>query len=70
VGEVLAGALIGDLEHRNRVHSRHGPERYAALRHRIVPLKGSVVEVIAESCEVHRVDNARPLPTRDRGRGT
>jgi hypothetical protein len=54
-GEVSDSALIADLERRNRVHSHHDPRRFDGLRHWIVPLKGSVVEVVARECEVQRI---------------
>jgi hypothetical protein len=59
VGEVLESSLIADLERRNRVHPRHDPRRFDGLRHWVVMLKGSVVEVVAETCEVTREE--RPL---------
>jgi hypothetical protein len=57
VGEVLDSSLIADLERRNRVHVRHDPSRFASLRHWVLRLKGSVVEVVAESCEVFRTSD-------------
>ena len=54
MGEVLDSALIADLEMRNRVHPSHDPESLATLRHWIVLLKGSTVEVVAGSFQVAR----------------
>jgi hypothetical protein len=58
IGEVLDSSLIADLERRNRVHARHDLRRFEGLRHWVLPLKGSVVEVVAESCEVIREEPA------------
>ena len=55
-GEVNDSALIADLERRNRVHDRHNPARYADLRHWVIRLKGCVVEVVARTCEVRRIE--------------
>ncbi len=54
VGEVQGSLLIDELERRNRVHPRHDANRFAALRHWVVPLKGSTVEVIAEALDLRR----------------
>jgi hypothetical protein len=62
IGEVLESSLIADLEQRNRVHHRHDPQRFVGLRHWVVRLKGSVVEVVARSCEVVRPE-APPTTT-------
>jgi hypothetical protein len=56
VAEVHESELVAGLEIMNRVHPRHDPARYAALRHWIILLKGRVVEVAAESVEVQRPD--------------
>jgi hypothetical protein len=57
-GEVMNSAWIADLIRRNEVHDRHDPALFAGLRHYIVPLKESVVEVVATSIGVHRVAGA------------
>jgi hypothetical protein len=55
VGEVLDSSLMAELEIRNRVHPRHDRDAYLnGLRHWVVRLKGSVVEVVAEACKVSR----------------
>jgi hypothetical protein len=54
IGEVRDSHLIAELERRNRVHDRHDPRQYSDLRHWIVPLKGSTVEVVASTCAVTR----------------
>jgi hypothetical protein len=53
-GEVVHSAWIADLIRRNEVHDRHSPALFDGLRHYIVPLKESVVEVVATSVAVHR----------------
>jgi hypothetical protein len=35
LGEVLDSELIAQFERQNRVHPRHSPRRFAALRHRV-----------------------------------
>lgn len=54
MGEVVDSVLIEDLERRNRVHPNHSPDRYRELRHWILPLKGSVVEVVGTGFGVIR----------------
>jgi len=46
--------LIQELETRNRTHPRHIAARYAELTHYVVPLKESIVEVVARTIEVIR----------------
>ena len=53
-GLVEDSERIARLEQANRAHPRHDPERFAQLRHYILPLKEGVVEVIAETISVQR----------------
>jgi hypothetical protein len=55
-GTVSESSLIASLERANRVHRYHDPARFSALTHFIILLKGGVVEVVAESLAVHRLD--------------
>jgi hypothetical protein len=54
VGEVRESELIAQFERQNRVHPRHSSQLFDGLRHWILPLKGSVVEVVAETGEIRR----------------
>jgi hypothetical protein len=58
-GVVEHSERIADLERRNRVHARHNSERFRRLRHYVLPLKESMVEVVADSLEMQR----HPGPT-------
>jgi hypothetical protein len=49
IGEVMESEYIARLEVMNRVHDRHDPDRYAGLRHFVLPLKECTVEVVSES---------------------
>jgi hypothetical protein len=42
------------LEKQNNVHSRHDPSRFKSLVHYVLPLKESVVEVVADSIALQR----------------
>jgi hypothetical protein len=53
-GVVEHSERIARLEQVNRVHPRHDAERFSRLRHYILPLKESTVEVIAETVTVQR----------------
>jgi hypothetical protein len=53
-GVVEHSERIARLEQGNRIHPRHGPERFSRLQHYILPLKEDVVEVIAETVTVQR----------------
>lgn len=59
IGEVVDSALVAEVERRNRVHPLHDHQRFASLRHWVVLLKGKVVEIVASSCEVTRVEPTR-----------
>ena len=54
MGEVHESELIADFERQNRVHPGHKASMFEGYRHWVLPLKGSVVEVVAESFEVGR----------------
>jgi len=57
-GEVRESTLIAEPERRNHVHPRHDPQRFDGLRHWVLPLKEVMVEVVADSVEVARVNPA------------
>jgi hypothetical protein len=54
VGIVEDSELIAMLERQNGVHERHNPARFASLVHYVLPLKGDVVEVVADSLTIER----------------
>ena len=56
-GEVFESQWIAALRQGNRVHSGHTKveHRYSRLRHYVIRLKGSAVEVVAEEVQVTRV---------------
>jgi hypothetical protein len=58
VGVVRESELIGDLEQRNRVHDRHDPARFTSLTHYIIPLKESLVEVVALDLVIGRIEGS------------
>ncbi len=53
-GEVQNSALIEECRSINSVHLRHDPSTITSLRHWIVLLKGSVVEVVATDISAKR----------------
>jgi hypothetical protein len=53
-GVVGHSERIACFEHLNRVHPQHDVERFSRLRHYILPLKESTVEVIAETVTVQQ----------------
>ena len=53
-GVVEHSERIARLEQVNRIHPRHEAERFSRLHHYIVPLKESIVEVVAETVAVQR----------------
>lgn len=55
-GVVRDSELIAALERQNRVHPMHDPASFARLTHHVVPLKENLVEVVAESFKVLRLD--------------
>jgi hypothetical protein len=55
LGEVTDSEWIADLERRNRVHRYHDPGRFDGLRHFVLPLKETTVEVVARSVEASRL---------------
>jgi len=55
-GEVVDSEWIATSERMNRVHPHHRPERYANLRHFVLLTKEAVVEAIAPTLEVVRVE--------------
>lgn len=57
-GQVSHSHAIRDLEHQNRVHSRHDPSRFERLAHHVLRLKGGVAEVIAESVAIQRCEGS------------
>jgi hypothetical protein len=54
IGIVEGSELIAMLERQNSVHARHNPARFSSLVHYVLPLKGDVVEVVADSLKVER----------------
>jgi hypothetical protein len=60
-GEVLESKSIDQLERQNRVHHHHDPERFRVLRHFILPLKESTVEVVARDVTVLRIAASSPF---------
>jgi hypothetical protein len=55
IGEVIESELIADLNQRGRFHARHVAGAYDNDHHWVIRLKGSIVEVVAESMQVRRV---------------
>lgn len=55
IGEVFESRLIANLEKRNRFDPLHDPRQFRQLRHWVVPLKGVLVEVVAEAIGLERV---------------
>jgi hypothetical protein len=58
-GTVQESELIALLERQNSVHYRHDPSRFASLIHYVLPLKGDVVEVVADKLSVVRAGTDR-----------
>jgi hypothetical protein len=58
-GTVQGSELIALLERQNSVHYRHNPSRFASLIHYVLPLKGDVVEVVADKLSVVRAGTDR-----------
>jgi hypothetical protein len=56
VGVVNQSELVASLESQNRVHPMHDPARFAGLTHHVLPLKENLVEVVAGSVDVLRLD--------------
>lgn len=54
VGEILHSSWIARLEMSNRVHPEHTRERFAQLRHLILPLKSNTLEVVARGVAARR----------------
>lgn len=58
LGLVEDSELIASLRKQNSVHPHHESRRYDFLDHYIAPLKERVVEVVARSLVVHRLDGS------------
>jgi hypothetical protein len=56
--EVLDSQWIARLEEQNRVHPYHSPGLFSDLRHFLIQTKARVVEVVAPSLEVLRLEGA------------
>jgi hypothetical protein len=54
IGEVFESRLIANLDKRDRFHPKHGDHSFRQLRHWVVPLKETLVEVVAATIEIHR----------------
>jgi hypothetical protein len=57
-GVVHDSELIGGLEQQNGVHPFHNPSLFEGLMHYVLRLKECVVEVVARTVVVRRVDDA------------
>ncbi len=58
--EVRNSSWIAEIEKGNRVHPRHRPERFAALRHYILLFHDSTFECLAEGYTITKV--FKPMP--------
>jgi hypothetical protein len=55
LGVVEDSELIASLERQNSVHPFHQPEWFANMRHYVLPLKETTVEVVAATLSIVRV---------------
>lgn len=59
IGIVEHSELVASLERSNAAHPRHDPARFASQVHYVLPLKGDVVEVVAQRIHVNRPEGDR-----------
>jgi hypothetical protein len=55
IGLVQDSELVASLERQNSVHPFHDPEWFANMRHHVLPLKETTVEVVAATLSIVRV---------------
>jgi hypothetical protein len=58
--EVLNSPWVAALEHRNRVHPRHDPAAFSALRHFVLPCHDSTFECIARDLRAEVTNASDP----------
>lgn len=59
IGEVSNSELVAMLKKQNSVHPQHDSRRFADLVHHVVLTKERVIEVVARSLEVRRIEGPR-----------
>ena len=58
LGKVMSSELIAILEVQNSVHPQHEPAWFAGLTHHVLPLKECMVEVVADTLTIRRIEGS------------